>query len=188
MRISCFLAMTASLFTLCTAPSAALAQEGQAIETFKCESMNNSRNECNYRSSGVVTVHVNQQLSHASCDFDRSWGTYDGGVWVDRGCRAEFVVRRPPGSSNQYQSSSNNGPREWDRGCEDAKVGSYDRSRHTDEYEQGWQSCNNQGNQSSDDFERKEWERGCEDAKVGSYDRSQHTDEYEEGWQDCNKR
>ena len=79
--------------------------------------------------------------------------------------------------------------KEWDRGCSDAKGGSYDRSKHSDAYEEGWQACNNQNqNQSSGDFERKEWERGCEDAKVGSYDRSQHTDEYEEGWQDCNKQ
>ena len=139
-----FSIITVSLFLACVVPSSAFAQEGQAIETFKCESMNNNRNECNYSSSGVVTVHVNRQLSHASCDFDTSWGTFDGGVWVDRGCRAEFVVRRPPGNSNQHQSSDSNGPREWDRGCEDAKVGSYDRSRHTDEYEEGWQDCNKQ--------------------------------------------
>ena len=34
------------------------------------------------------------------------------------------------------------GPAEWDRGCEDAKIGSYDRSRHSDDYEEGWQDCN----------------------------------------------
>ena len=37
--------------------------------------------------------------------------------------------------------SANSGPAEWDRGCEDAKVGSYDRSGHSDAYEEGWQAC-----------------------------------------------
>lgn len=85
------------------------------------------------------------------------------------------------------ESSADNGPAEWDRGCEDAKVGSYDRSRHTDAYEEGWQSCKGQQEQSSDDFDQREWDRGCADARGGSYDRSKHTDAYEEGWQDCNK-
>jgi len=90
-------------------------------------------------------------------------------------------------SAGHSESSRNNGPAEWDRGCEDAKGGSYDRSRHTDAYEEGWQSCKGQQEQSSDDFDQREWDRGCADAQGGSYDRSKHTDAYEEGWQDCNK-
>ena len=83
--------------------------------------------------------------------------------------------------------SANNGPAEWDRGCEDAKGGSYDRSQHSDAYEEGWQACNDQQKQSSGDNDKSEWDRGCADAKGGSYDRSQHSDAYEEGWQDCKK-
>lgn len=90
-------------------------------------------------------------------------------------------------SSGHHESSSSNGPAEWDRGCEDAKIGSYDRSRHTDAYEEGWQACKDQQKQSSNDFDQKEWDRGCADAQIGSYDRSRHSDAYEEGWQDCNK-
>ena len=77
-------------------PATSHAQQGEAVETFTCESQNNSHNECRYRSGGTVTVHVNRQLSHTRCVFNENWGTYDGGVWVDDGCRAEFVVRRPP--------------------------------------------------------------------------------------------
>ena len=77
-------------------PSAAMAQQGEAVETFTCESRNNSHHECQYRSRGEVTVHVNRQLSKSRCVLNDSWGTFDGGVWVDYGCRAEFVVRRPP--------------------------------------------------------------------------------------------
>lgn len=46
--------------------------------------------------------------------------------------------------SRQHGNSSAQGGnvgREWDRGCSDAKVGSYDRSRHSEAYEEGWQAC-----------------------------------------------
>lgn len=76
--------------------AAADRQQGEVIETFNCESKDNRHNECRYRSGGIVTVHVKRQLSRVRCVFDESWGTFDGGVWVDNGCRAEFEVRRPP--------------------------------------------------------------------------------------------
>ena len=85
------------------APASASAQQGEAVETLVCESVNNGHNECEYRASGDVTVHVNRQMSKARCVFNESWGTFDGGVWVDHGCRAEFVVRRPPGSRESYR-------------------------------------------------------------------------------------
>ena len=75
----------------------------------------------------------------------------------------------------------------WDRGCADAKVGSYDRSSHSADYEQGWQSCKNQQEKASSGQHSKSWQRGCSDAEVGSYDRSKHSADYEAGWQACNK-
>lgn len=87
----------AALVALVPVSPPALAQEGEAVETFICESPNDRHNECRYRSQGTVTVHVQRQMSRAPCVFNQSWGTFDGGVWVDNGCRAEFVVRRPPG-------------------------------------------------------------------------------------------
>ena len=42
------------------------------------------------------------------------------------------------------------GPAEWDRGCADAKAGSYDRSGKAGQaYEEGWNSCHNGGAQST---------------------------------------
>jgi hypothetical protein len=73
----------------------------------------------------------------------------------------------------------------YNRGCADAKVGSYDRSKHSDAYEQGWQACKQQ--QSAAPSGGKEYDRGCADAKIGSYDRSKHSDAYEKGWQACKK-
>jgi hypothetical protein len=75
----------------------------------------------------------------------------------------------------------------WNRGCSDAKVGSYDRSSHSADYEKGWQSCKQQQEKASSGGHSKSWQRGCSDAKVGSYDRSKHSADYEAGWQACNK-
>ena len=52
------------------------------------------------------------------------------------------IVVRFNGSSAHSQSSGISVGREWARGCSDARVGSYDRSRHSDAYEEGWQECN----------------------------------------------
>ena len=54
---------------------------------------------------------------------------------------AVYFNGMPAAAMSQGESSSSNGPAEWDRGCEDAKMGSYDRSSHTDAYEEGWQAC-----------------------------------------------
>ncbi len=122
-RMKAFMIGGLALAALATAGGAA-AQQGEAVEYFTCESKNNGHNECRYNASGIVTVHVSQQKSSSPCTFNQSWGTFDGGVWVDYGCRAEFVVRRPPqtnnysprpmGGTQQYISceSKNNGHKE----------------------------------------------------------------------------
>lgn len=78
----------------------ATAQQGTDVETFTCESDHGRHHECRYNATGGVTVHVKRQLSSTRCVFNENWGTFDGGVWVDGGCRAEFVVRRPPNDYN----------------------------------------------------------------------------------------
>jgi hypothetical protein len=37
----------------------------------------------------------------------------------------------------------------YDRGCADAKAGSYDRSKHSNAYEKGWQACKKQAGQTA---------------------------------------
>jgi hypothetical protein len=50
-------------------------------------------------------------------------------------------------SSGTAQQST--GSSEWDRGCADSKSGSYDRSGNAgQDYEQGWNSCKSESNQS----------------------------------------
>jgi len=71
--------------------------------TIRCESRNNSRNFCRVDTENNVTLR--RQLSNASCQRNRSWGFDRSGIWVDRGCRADFDFGRSSGNSR----NSNNG-------------------------------------------------------------------------------
>ena len=60
--------------------------------TLTCSSEDGHRHYCNADSrAGVQMVH---QLSGSACTEGYSWGSDDRGVWVDHGCRADFVVGR----------------------------------------------------------------------------------------------
>ena len=49
-------------------------------------------------------ITLTRKLSDASCREGRSWGVEQGFIWVDRGCRAEFLVggRRPEGPGGAW--------------------------------------------------------------------------------------
>jgi hypothetical protein len=38
-------------------------------------------------------IQLNRQISGSACIEGQTWGTDNRGIWVDRGCRAEFRVR-----------------------------------------------------------------------------------------------
>ena len=83
-------------------------------------------------------------------------------------------------------ATASGGNKQYNRGCADAKAGSYDRAHHNADYERGWQACKNKAQAATGG--RKEYDRGCADAKANSYDRARHNDEYERGWQACKKQ
>jgi len=56
-----------------------------------CESIRERRNFCRIP-GGARQVQLVRQLSKASCRQNGTWGFQRGGIWVDRGCRAEFRV------------------------------------------------------------------------------------------------
>ena len=56
-----------------------------------CSSNNGKRNYCNVDSQG--RAQMTRQISGSPCIEGQTWGQDDRGVWVDRGCRAEFQVR-----------------------------------------------------------------------------------------------
>lgn len=53
-------------------------------------------NDKRYRfcpSNGYIRqAQIQRQLSDARCTYNWSWGYREDGIWVDKGCRAEFVV------------------------------------------------------------------------------------------------
>lgn len=161
-----------------------LAPVSALADTVRCESKGGLK-ECEMNTRGEVRMV--RQLSRADCIEGRTWGVNRHSVWVKDGCRAEF-------ESGGGGSSANVG-RDWDRGCSDAKNGSYDRSGNASEaYESGWQSCKNQHSSSGQQNKPaanndKEWARGCEDAKNDYYQKSdKHGQAYDAGWQACKKK
>lgn len=56
-----------------------------------CESIDERRNFCRVQGA-VRQVQLVRQLSDTSCRQNVNWGFQRGGIWVDRGCRAEFRV------------------------------------------------------------------------------------------------
>ena len=55
-----------------------------------CESLNNTRHQCHTKVRGGVTLV--RTLSDNECIRGKSWGINQRGVWVDKGCRAEFSI------------------------------------------------------------------------------------------------
>jgi hypothetical protein len=65
---------------------------GGGSRTFRCESKGHDRAWCGQRLGRRDHVEVQRQLSNSSCVYGRSWGIDRGDVWVDDGCRADFVT------------------------------------------------------------------------------------------------
>ena len=66
--------------------AAAVAQ----TNTVRCESANGMYVEC--RTSALDTVTLSRTLNDTSCVEGQTWGFRNNMIWVDRGCRAEFVI------------------------------------------------------------------------------------------------
>jgi hypothetical protein len=63
-----------------------------AASMLTCESVDNRRVTCEVpRNARVRFV---EQLSRAACTEGSTWGFEQRGIWVDRGCRAQFEVLR----------------------------------------------------------------------------------------------
>ena len=75
----------ALLVATLTAVSPALAYE------VRCESKDHRYRYC-HADVGAGRVTIDRELSDSGCQYGRSWGYDDRGIWVDRGCRADFDV------------------------------------------------------------------------------------------------
>ena len=80
-----------------------------------CSSNDGRRNWCDI--GPTRDVRLVRQISGSPCVRDSTWGVDRRGLWVDRGCRAEFVAGRPgpppPPPSRIVNCSSNDGRRNW---------------------------------------------------------------------------
>ncbi len=59
-----------------------------------CGSPQYRYNYCAVDVGGGGRVSIRRQTSSSSCIEGRSWGWNRGGVWVDQGCSAEFMIDR----------------------------------------------------------------------------------------------
>ncbi len=64
--------------------------EASAQRTVTCSSRDYDRTVCNVDTRGGVELV--RQLSSSPCVRGRSWGVARDGLWVSRGCRAQFHV------------------------------------------------------------------------------------------------
>jgi len=66
---------------------------GRGEKLMSCSSDDMRRHYCSTDTSGGVRLV--QQRSESECRRGYSWGYGADGIWVDRGCRADFEVGRP---------------------------------------------------------------------------------------------
>ena len=76
------------LFILCL-PRTSFGQRGG--QTITCSSNDGRRNFCAADTSRGVRL--SRQISGSACIQGQTWGVDQRGLWVDRGCRADFMVR-----------------------------------------------------------------------------------------------
>jgi len=100
---------------------------GGSTQTISCESRNNRRQNCPADIRG--TVRLAKQLSDRPCREGQSWGYNSQGIWVDRGCRAQFEI------------SSRGGRDRGDRGRDRDREGDRDRGRGFERLEPFLQAC-----------------------------------------------
>jgi Protein of unknown function (DUF3011) len=88
-----------------------------SAQTISCSSDDGHRHYCPADTRGGVRLI--KQRSGSACNQGYSWGFDRGGVWVDRGCRADFAIDSyqyrgsAPGSVGTISCSSDDGHRHY---------------------------------------------------------------------------
>lgn len=60
-------------------------------QTLSCASNENAYRRCDV-DGRVIKVRLRERQSLSKCEYGTSWGWSRYGVWVDRGCRADFDI------------------------------------------------------------------------------------------------
>jgi hypothetical protein len=85
MRFTSYLRFLGVAVAFLILPALAAAQD-----SVKCESNDGNRQYCgNYYND---QVRFDRQISESSCTEGQTWGVDRDGLWVDRGCRATFLI------------------------------------------------------------------------------------------------
>ncbi len=79
-----------SVLITCAVVCLAAAQAPAQPNTVRCSSDDGGRHTCSADTRGGVRLV--RQISGSPCTEGRTWGYDSRGIWVDRGCRAEFEV------------------------------------------------------------------------------------------------
>ncbi|WP_405051703.1 DUF3011 domain-containing protein [Stenotrophomonas pigmentata] len=78
---------------------------GNGNQTIRCDSNSNRHVVCNTGWRSAVLV---RQISDTRCTEGRNWGSNNGSVWVNGGCRGEFAEGRGGGWGNGGGWGGNN--------------------------------------------------------------------------------
>ena len=95
-----------------------------------CASDNGRRNFCPADTDGGVEMV--RKRSDASCDYGSSWGYEPRGVWVDRGCRADFRIGGGRGDRDRDRSADRDRDRDHDRQGDEDRARDRDRDADRD--------------------------------------------------------
>jgi len=118
-----FPCLSLALLAIAMVPRASSARSSAAPDPapqgaiMSCSSDDMRRHWCPADTRGGVDLV--RQRSEARCEFNRTWGYDDRGVWVDRGCRADFSIRpfAPPVRDERYREGPGNSEfRGWGEG------------------------------------------------------------------------
>jgi hypothetical protein len=113
------------LFAACATVGAASAQG-----TVTCSSNDGGRHYCSAPNGAVQMV---RQRSGSPCVRGETWGADANGIWVDRGCRADFAVQRGRrGNRDGYYGTDNGNYDRGDRDRDDRQYRGRDRDRDRD--------------------------------------------------------
>ena len=90
--------------------------------SIRCESRDDRRKYCEAANIDPDSVTMDRKLSQVNCHRDQNWGADSRGIWVDKGCRAEFGYVRSSGGhgggggaseSSMRDACINRAAREW---------------------------------------------------------------------------
>jgi len=86
-------------------------QPAKKEELITCASTDGRRNVCDADLKGA-SVQLMRQSGGALCQENMTWGHDDNGIWVDRGCRGDFVIVKQAGITGDVRCDKSVGKKE----------------------------------------------------------------------------